>query len=110
MRETDKHMLDQAINRLSESDPIIKLLHEVKLGRMKPTDPGLRAITESWMETYRQVLHSAKALDRNGLLRLDPRPRLTVLITAGVLAADHPAVVALITAFEQMLTGAQGHA
>jgi hypothetical protein len=103
MRETDKHMLDQAINRLSESDPIIKLLHEVNLGRMKPTDPGLRAITESWIESYRQVLQSVKELDGSALPRLDPRPRLEVLITAGVLAADHPAVVALSAGFEQML-------
>ena len=103
-------MLDQAINRLSESDPIIKLLHEVKLGRMKATDASLRAITESWIEGYRQVLQSVKGLDRNGLLRLDPRPRLEVLITAGVLVDNHPAVTALRTAFEQMLADSQGHA
>ena len=109
MREPDKQMLDQAINRLSESDPIIKLLHEVKLGRMKATDAGLRAITESWIEGYRQVLQSVKELDRAGLLRLDPRPRLEVLITAGVLLDNHPAVTTLRTAFEQMLAD-KGHA
>lgn len=103
-------LLYQAINRLSESDPIIKLLHEVKLGRMKPTDPGLRAITESWIETYRQVLQSVKELEGSSLPRLDPRPRLDVLIAAGVLSADHPAVVTLSTAFEQMLAVARGHA
>jgi hypothetical protein len=43
------------------------------------------------------------------LLRLDPRPRLEVLITAGVLLDNHPAVTTLRTAFEQMLTNAQGH-
>jgi hypothetical protein len=110
MREADKHMLDQAINRLSESDPIIKLLHEVKLGRMKPADPGLRAITESWIETYRQVLQSVKELDGSALPRLDPRPRLEVLIAAGVLSDNHPAVTTLRAAFEQMLVDAQGHA
>lgn len=109
MRDPDKQMLDQAINRLSESDPIIKLLHEVKLGRMKATDAGLRAITESWIEGYRQVLQSVKELDRAGLLRLDPRPRLEVLITAGVLLDNHPAVTTLRTAFEQMLAD-KGHA
>lgn len=96
-------MLDQAISRLSESDPIIKLLQQVKLGRMKPTDPGLRAITESWIETYRQVLQDVKELERAELLRLDPRPRLDVLITAGVLTTDHPAMLSLSTAFEHML-------
>lgn len=109
MKNEHHQLLDQAIGRLSESDPIIKLLHEVKLGRMKPTDPGLRAITESWMESYRQVLQSVKELDRTGLLRLDPRPRLEVLISAGVLLDDHPAVTSLRTAFEQMLAD-EGHA
>jgi hypothetical protein len=108
MDKPSQQILDQAIGRLSESDPIIKLLQQVKLGRMKPTDPGLRAITESWMETYRQVLQDVKELERMELLRLDPRPRLDVLITAGVLAADHPAMILLGTTFEQMLP--QGHA
>ena len=110
MKNPDNHTLDQAINRLSTSDPIIKLLQEVKLGRMKPTDPGLRAITESWIESYRQVLQEVKNLERSALPRLDPRPRLEVLIAAGVLSADHPAVVSLETAFEQMLADAPRHA
>jgi len=55
------------------------------------------------------VLQSVKELDGSALPRLDPRPRLEVLITAGVLAADHPAVVALSTGFEQMLAD-KGHA
>jgi hypothetical protein len=110
MREADKYMLDQAISRLSESDPIIKLLHEVKMGRMKPTDPGLRAITESWIETYRQVLQDMKELERSALPRLDPRPRLEFLIAAGVLSTDHPGVVNLNTTFNQMLADTQGHA
>ena len=109
MNNSNQQLLDQAINRLSESDPIIKLLHEVKLGRMKATDAGLRAITESWIEGYRQALQSVKELDRAGLLRLDPRPRLEVLITAGVLLDNHPAVTTLRTAFEQMLAD-KGHA
>jgi hypothetical protein len=98
-------LLDQAIGRLSESDPIIKLLHEVKLGRMKPTDPGLRAISESWIETYRQVLQDMNKLERSALPRLDPRPRLEFLIAAGVLSTDHPGVINLSTTFDQMLTG-----
>jgi len=99
--------LDHAIGRLSQSDPIIKLLQEVKLGRMRPTDAGLRAITESWLETYRQVLQSAKDMDATLLRRLDPSPRLDVLISAGILTSDHPAVLTLRTTFEQMLTGLQ---
>lgn len=110
MNNLNQQLLDQAINRLSESDPIIKLLHEVKLGRMKPTDPGLRAITESWIETYRQVLQDMKELERSALPRLDPRPRLEFLIAAGVLSTDHPGVVNLNTTFNQMLADAQGHA
>src|SRR5690242_12064811 len=107
---TDKNqLLDQAIDRLSASDPIIKLLHEVKLGRMKPTDAGLRAITESWIETYRQVLQSVNELDGSALPRLDPRPRLEFLIAAGVLSTDHPGVGNLNTTFDQMLADAQGH-
>lgn len=108
MDKPNQQIFDQALGRLSESDPIIKLLQQVKLGRMKPTDPGLRAITESWMETYRQVLQDVKELDRLSLLRLDPRPRLEVLITAGVLTTSHPAVISLSTLFEEMLP--QGHA
>ncbi|HKN86875.1 MAG TPA: hypothetical protein VJV04_08460 [Nitrospiraceae bacterium] len=103
-------LLNQAINRLSESDPIIKLLHEVKLGRMKPTDPGLRAITESWIETYRQVLQDMNGLERSAWPRLDPHPRLEFLIDAGVLPTDHPSVANLKTTFEQMLADAEGHA
>jgi hypothetical protein len=48
MTDASLQSVDQAVNRLSLTDPIVKLLHEVKLGRMKPTDAGLCAITESW--------------------------------------------------------------
>ncbi len=109
MNNSNQQLLDQAIGRLSESDPIIKLLHEVKLGRMKAADAGLRAITESWIETYRQVLQDMKELERSVLPRLDPRPRLEFLIAAGVLSADHPGVVNLNTTFDQMSADVQGH-
>jgi hypothetical protein len=101
--------VDQAISRLSQSDPLVKLLHEVKLGRMKPTDAGLRAITESWLETYRQVLASTQSFDYTSLRRLDPSPRLDVLIHAGVLPADHPTAQSVRTAFEHALTRIQSH-
>ncbi|MCS6318509.1 MAG: hypothetical protein H8K05_12205, partial [Nitrospira sp.] len=48
----------RAIGTLLQSDPLIKLLQEVRLGRMKATDPGLRAVTESWIGVYTQVLKS----------------------------------------------------
>jgi hypothetical protein len=48
----------RAIGTLLQSDPLIKLLQEVRLGRMKATDPGLRAVTESWIGVYAQVLKS----------------------------------------------------
>lgn len=101
--------VEQAISRLSQSDPIPKLLHEVKVGRMKPTDPGLRAVTESWLGTYRQVLESSRGLnlDRTSLLRVDPAPRLEVLESAGVLPPDHPAAAALRAAFSELLAREQ---
>lgn len=98
--------VEQAIHTLSQSDPLIKLLQEVKLGRMKPTDAGLRAITESWLNTYKKVLETT-SLDRTDLVRLDPSPRLDVLIAAGVLTTDHAGAVMLRTAFEDALNAAQ---
>lgn len=94
--------IDQAIQTLSQSDPIVKLLQQVKLGRMNPNDAGLRAITETWLGTYRQVI-AGGTLDAAALRRLDPGPRLATLIEAGVLAADHAAVKALTAAFEEAL-------
>jgi hypothetical protein len=100
--------LQTAIDRLSQSDPLIKLLNEVRLGRMKPADPGLRAITESWLSTYRQVLESISGLDRSSLIRLDPSPRLDMLIAADMIPADHGAVVTLRKVFDQALAKSQG--
>ena len=95
--------LEEAIQTLSVSDPLVKLLQEVKLGRMKPTDAGLRAVTESWLETYRHLLDTAPSLDRTALLRIDPSPRVDILIGAGVLGDDHPAVRAVCAAFDRKL-------
>lgn len=102
---SDEQAVRQAIHTLSQSDPLIKLLQEVKLGRMKPADPGLRAITESWIGTYKKVLETA-GLDRTALARLDPSPRLAVLEDAGVLPADHAGAAALRAAFENVLSAA----
>jgi hypothetical protein len=102
---SSEQAVQQAIHTISQSDPLIKLLQEVKLGRMKPTDPGLRAITESWLGTYKKVLETS-SLDRASLVRLDPSPRLDALIDAGILPADHAAAMSLRAAFEKALSGA----
>jgi len=100
--------IDQAIQTLSQSDPIVKLLQQVKLGRMRPDDAGLRAVTETWLGTYRRIIEGG-TLGAAALRRLDPAPRLTSLIEAGVLAADHAAVKALTEAFEKALAHGNGH-
>ena len=103
MSESSEQYLRQAITTLSQSDPLIKLLHEVKLGRMKATDAGLRAITQAWLSTYQQVLEKGDVLTQPALRRLDPTPRLEVLIEAGVITDDHPAVAGLRTTFRQVM-------
>lgn len=107
MSETDEQAVRQAIATLAQSDPIPKLLQQVKLGKMKPTDAGLRAITEAWLGTYRKIIETGPGLDRATWRRLDPAPRLDVLIEAGVLPEGHEAVAALRKAFEQALAGAE---
>ena len=87
--------IEQAIDMLSQSDPIVKLLQQVKLGRMKADDAGLRAITESWLETYQRVLESVRQLDRAVVSRLDPSPRLSVLEQVGILPSDHQTATSL---------------
>ena len=103
MSDESEQAVSQAIHTISQSDPLIKLLQEVKLGRMKPTDPGLRAITEAWLSTYKKVLETS-GLDRTALARLDPLPRLDVLHDAGVLPADHAAAASLREAFQQAVS------
>ena len=97
--------VDQAISTISQSDPLLKLLEQVKLGRIQPTDAGLRAVTESWLSTYQKVLETA-AVDRQALARLDPAPRVAVLIETGVLKPDHQAVSSLRAIFEKALANA----
>ncbi len=103
--ESGEQALYRAIHTISESDPLIKLLQEVKLGRMKPSDPGLRAVVESWIGTYKKALET-NGLDRAALARLDPSPRLAVLAGAGVLPADHAGATSLRAAYEQALSKA----
>jgi hypothetical protein len=105
MGESEEQTLRRAIATISQSDPLIKLLQQIRVGRIQPTDAGLRAVTEAWIETYRKVL-AANRLTVQSLKRLDPTPRIGVLIHAGVVPADHPAVIALVYAFEQILSQA----
>ena len=105
MGESEEQAVRHAIATISQSDPLIKLLQQVRVGRLQPTDAGLRAVTESWLETYRKVLETG-GLTTETLTRLDPMPRVALLIDAAVVPPDHPAVTALVTAFEQALTAA----
>jgi hypothetical protein len=101
----DGQALQRAMAAVSQSDPLIKLLHQVRLGRMSPTDAGLRAVTESWLSTYEKAL-ATDGLTRSDLRRLDPTPRLAVLIEMGVLTNDHSGVTALRAAYDELLARA----
>jgi len=101
--ESGDQALQRAIATISQSDPLIKLLEQVKLGRMKPTDAGLRAVTDSWMGTYQKIIESG-GFTRQALRRIDPHPRLDVLIECGVLTAEQPAFAALRASFERAVT------
>jgi len=103
MGESVEQAVRRAIATISQSDPLIKLLQQVRLGRIAPIDAGLRAVTESWLETYRKVLETGGFVTQT-LRRLDPMPRVDLLISAGIVAADHPAVTALAAAFRRVFT------
>ncbi|MGQ0694318.1 MAG: hypothetical protein ACT4OL_01925 [Nitrospiraceae bacterium] len=102
MSESCEKALGQAIATISQADPIIRLLPQVMQGRIKPTDAGLRAITESWLATYRKVIETAP-LRRSAMMRLDPRPRIDLLIEAGVLDPTDEAGQSLRAGFEKRL-------
>ncbi len=101
MMDDQDTQLRRAIGTLLQSDPLIKLLQEVRLGRMKATDAGLRAVVDSWIGTYAQVLKS-QSLHADLLPRLDPVPRLQVLVDAGVLSWEHPATCELRDLFRSL--------
>jgi hypothetical protein len=98
--ESGDQALQRAIATISQSDPLTKLLEQVKLGRMKPTDAGLRAVTDSWMSTYKKVIESG-GFTRLALRRIDPHPRVAILIEYGVLTGEQQAVTTLRASFEQ---------
>lgn len=100
MGTPDEQAVQRAISAISQSDPLIKLLQQVRLGRMKPTDAGLRAVTESWLGTYEKAL-ATDGLTQSRLRRLNPAPRLAVLIDVGVLADNHPSVESLTVAYDR---------
>jgi hypothetical protein len=104
--ESDDQALRHAIATISQSDPLTKLLEQVKLGRMKPTDAGLRAVIDSWMGTYQKVIESG-GLTKQALRRIDPHPRLAMLIEYGVLTGKQQTVVALRASFEQAVAAAK---
>jgi hypothetical protein len=103
--ESSDQTLQRAIATISQSDPLIKLLDQVKLGRMKPTDAGLRAVTDSWIGTYQKIIESG-GFTRQALRRIDPHPRLAVLIECGVLTGEQQAVTTLRTSFERAVAAA----
>ena len=98
--DSGEKIIQNAIATISQSDPLTKLLEQVKLGRMKPTDAGLRAVTDSWLSTYQKVIESG-GLTSQALRRIDPNPRLIVLIECGVLTGEQQAVAVLRTSFER---------
>lgn len=103
--ESGEQTLQRAIATISQSDPITKLLEQVKLGRMKPIDAGLKAVTGSWLSTYRKVIESG-GLTKQALRRLDPNPRLALLMECGVLAENQPDVAALRASFDRAFAAA----
>lgn len=105
MGQDEDEAISRAISTIAQADPLIKLLQEVKLGRSQATSPAVRAITESWLGTYQKVIESAP-LSRRVLLRLDPRPRIDVLIQAGMLDPSNEVGLSLRTGFERRLAQA----
>jgi len=103
--ESGDQTLQRAIASISQSDPLIKLREQVKLGRMKPTDAGLRAVIDSWIGTYQKIIESG-GFTRQALRRIDPSPRVAILIECGVLTGEQQAVTALRTSFERAFAAA----
>ena len=99
MIQPSEQALQRAITTVAQSDPLIKLLKEVTMGRMNPADAGLRAITVSWLDIYKRVIETG-GMTRHGLLRINPMPRLAVLIDAGVLSKDDQNITSLQASFE----------
>ena len=68
----------------------------------------MAAIIESWLDVFASVLREGRELlDVNGVRRLDPEPRVAVLIETGVLSCDSAGVKAVQEAYEAALDAAQ---
>ena len=100
-----EELLQRAIGTIGQSDPIVKLLQQVKMGKMKAGDAGLRAVVEAWLGTYEKVIKT-EGLTQAALRRIDPAPRVAVLLEAGVLQVDQPSVRGIEQAFSQALAQA----
>ena len=98
-------LLQRTIATISESDPLIKLLEQVRLGRMTRSDPGLRVIIDAWLTTYRKAV-ATPGLTKQALRRIDPSPRLDLLAQEGLLPVDHAGARELLTEFEQAIVRA----
>jgi len=103
--ESSDEALQRAIATISQADPLTKLLAQVKLGRMKPADAGLRAVTDSWLGTYQKIIDSG-GFTKEALRRIDPHPRVAILIECGVLTNEEQAVVGLSASFERAIAAA----
>jgi hypothetical protein len=109
--EAPQDFLNRAFVLLHRTDPIPKLLPQVRLGRMPKDSPALQAIISSWLEAFVTVLKDGEStLDVNGVLRLDPNPRLEVLHEAGMLAVTDPNAQAARTAYSSALEAARHRA
>jgi hypothetical protein len=68
----------------------------------------LAAILTTWLDTFASVLHDAHdILDVSGVRRLNPEPRIAVLLDVGVLSPDSPGVQAVQEAYRAALEAAQ---
>ena len=105
--ESQQDFLNRVLPLLQRSDPIPKLLPQVRLGRMPKDSPALQAIISSWLEAFASVLKDAeRVLDVNGVLRLDPNPRLAVLHEAGLVDENNPNALATRSAYLSALESA----
>ena len=62
-------------------------------------------MTDSWLGTYQKMIESA-GFSRQSLRRIDPHPRLAMLIECGVLTGEQQAVAALRESLERAVAAA----
>ena len=75
---------------------------------MPKDSEALAAIISSWLDVFASVLREGRdLLDVSGARRLDPEPRIAVLVELGVLSLDSGGVKAVREAYEAALDAAQ---